>query len=437
MFGGWVGEEAWCRCRRLALSRQRKWQEPLADGLACMFLMPVALVDAPELPHQSARGSTPNMASSNDIPNLKTLLGTRRGTGFGRGRGRGGIGSSAEEKEQLRDDAVRGTDQDAAGSRVSCVELGYLYDPYAKLFATHPATIRLPLLNRGRIYALLKTQLLMRAGSYVRTAAIDRLVTQFLLTYPSSAKQIVSLGAGTDTRFFRLMDSYPDIRLIYHEIDFPTNTVSKVACIQNQPLLYRKLLKIPSTSTKYYSETYNIHAFDLRSLANATEETPLPEIPNLDPNIPTLILSEMCLVYLEAPTVQSIVSSLLTHYLQPTTPASLVLYEPILPQDAFGRTMISNLQTRNIVLPTLTTYPGLDDQRARLHGYGFTAAKAADTLQIWRGWVDQEEKERIARIEFLDEVEELELLLRHYCVAWAWRDGESDMFSKAWADVGE
>jgi [phosphatase 2A protein]-leucine-carboxy methyltransferase len=283
----------------------------------------------------------------------------------------------------------------------------------------------------------LKTQLLMRAGSYVRTAAIDRLVTQFLLTYPSSAKQIVSLGAGTDTRFFRLMDSYPDIRLIYHEIDFPTNTVSKVACIQNQPLLYRKLLKIPSTSTKYYSETYNIHAFDLRSLANATEETPLPEIPNLDPNIPTLILSEMCLVYLEAPTVQSIVSSLLTHYLQPTTPASLVLYEPILPQDAFGRTMISNLQTRNIVLPTLTTYPGLDDQRARLHGYGFTAAKAADTLQIWRSWVDPEEKERIARIEFLDEVEELELLLRHYCVAWAWRDGESDMFSKAWADVGE
>jgi [phosphatase 2A protein]-leucine-carboxy methyltransferase len=282
------------------------------------------------------------------------------------------------------------------------------------------------------------SRVLTNAGTYVRTSAIDLLVTKFLLAYPSSAKQIVSLGAGTDTRFFRLMDVYPDIRLVYHEIDFPTNTVSKVACIQKQPLLYRKLLKIPSTSTKYHSETYNIHALDLRSLASPSEETPLPEIPNLDPNIPTLFLSEMCLVYLEAPTVQSIVSSLVTHYLQPTTPASLVLYEPILLQDAFGRTMISNLQTRNIVLPTLTTYPGLNDQRTRLQGYGFdTAAKAADTLWIWRGWVSQEEKERIARIEFLDEVEELELLLRHYCVAWGWRDGDNDVFSKAWAHVAE
>jgi [phosphatase 2A protein]-leucine-carboxy methyltransferase len=37
----------------------------------------------------------------------------------------------------------------------------------------------------------------------------------------------------------------------------------------------------------------------------------------------------------------------------------------------------------------------------------------------------------------LDELEELELLLRHYCFAWGWRDGESDVFSKAWADVQE
>ena len=65
-----------------------------------------------------------------------------------RGRGGGGLGSSSDQK---RDDAVKGTDQDAAGSRVSCVELGYLHDPYAKLFATQPSTRRLPLLNRGML----------------------------------------------------------------------------------------------------------------------------------------------------------------------------------------------------------------------------------------------------------------------------------------------
>ena len=89
------------------------------------------------------------MTSSNQIPNLRTLLGPGRGGGLrGRGRGGGGLGSSSDQK---RDDAVKGTDQDAAGSRVSCVELGYLHDPYARLFATQPSTRRLPLLNRGML----------------------------------------------------------------------------------------------------------------------------------------------------------------------------------------------------------------------------------------------------------------------------------------------
>jgi [phosphatase 2A protein]-leucine-carboxy methyltransferase len=248
----------------------------------------------------------------------------------------------------------------------------------------------------------------------------------------------VSLGAGTDTRFFRLMDSYPDLRLIYHEIDFPTNTAAKIASIQKQPLLYRKLQHMPSDSTSYHSESYNLHALDLRSLATPSMDTPCPELPNLDPTIPTLILSEMCLVYLQPSSVQSIVSSLLTHYLKPATPASLILYEPILPQDAFGRTMISNLKTRSIHLHTLTAYPELGDQRARLKGYGFEAgAKAEDTSYIWRRWIHKDEKERVGKLEFLDELEELELLLRHYCIAWGWRNGESDVFAKAWADVAD
>lgn len=272
----------------------------------------------------------------------------------------------------------------------------------------------------------------------MRSTAIDRLVANFLLTHASSAKQIVSLGAGTDTRFFRLLDAYPDTRLVYHEIDFPTNTVPKIASIQRHPALYHKLLQIPKTSNSYHSPTYNVHALDLRSLATPSDNAPLPDLPNLDPTIPTLILSEMCLIYLQPATVQRIVSTFTTHYLRPTTPASLVLYEPILPQDAFGRTMISNLQSRNIHLPTLTSYPDLDHQRTRLGNYGFKdGARAADTNFIWKQWISEAEKERVASLEMLDELEELELLLKHYCFAWGWRDGESDVFSKAWANVQE
>ncbi|KAF2012329.1 leucine carboxyl methyltransferase 1 [Aaosphaeria arxii CBS 175.79] len=370
--------------------------------------------------------------SGQEIPDLRTLLGSRRGgPSRGRARGRGGFGSSHEGREALKDEAVRNTDQDAAGSRVSCVELGYLHDPYAKLFATQPATRRLPLLNRG---------------SYVRTSAIDDLVDRFM-NASTGPKQIISLGAGTDTRYFRLRDRYPDLQLVYHEIDFATNTAAKLTSIQRHPQLHSKLtsrsapnpLALPPAATTYHSSTYNVHALDLRTLAASSEENTLPTLPNIDPTLPTLLLSEMCLVYLPAPTVSSILSSFLQKYIPEPTPVSLILYEPILPNDAFGRTMISNLSTRNIHLPTLLAYPELSDQRARLQQYGFhQGAHVADTASIWRAWVTDEEKERVAALEMLDELEELDLLLRHYCVAWGWRDsGSEGVFTKAWADIKE
>ncbi|KAF2656007.1 leucine carboxyl methyltransferase 1 [Lophiostoma macrostomum CBS 122681] len=371
--------------------------------------------------------------TAKEIPNLRELLGPRRGgLSRDRGRGRGGPGSPREGAEALKDNAVRGTDQDAAGSRASCVELGYLHDPYAKLFATQTTTRRLPLLNRG---------------TYVRTSAIDLLVDKFLNTSPDTPKQIVSLGAGTDTRYFRLRDRYPETRIVYHELDFPTNTAAKLASIQRHAQLHEKLtskpppnpLTLDQTATSYFSETYNLHAIDLRSLTSTTDNVTIPSLPNLDPTLPTLILSEMCLVYLKAATVSSILQTFLEKYLPSPTPVSLILYEPILPNDAFGRTMISNLSTRNIHLPTLLAYPDLGDQRARLRSYGFVdGARAADTEWIWKEWVTEEEKERVGALEMLDELEELEMLLRHYCVAWGWRDGGGEgVFTKAWDDVAE
>jgi len=73
-----------------------------------------------------------------------------------------------------------------------------------------------------------------------------------------------------------------------------------------------------------------------------------------------------------------------------------------------------------------------------LKQYGFIDGyRAADTYLIWRKWVSEDEKERVAGLEMLDELEELEMLLRHYCVAWGWRDGDEGegVFSQAWRNV--
>lgn len=282
------------------------------------------------------------------------------------------------------------------------------------------------------------------AGSYVRTTAIDTLVDRFLITPTPGPKQIISLGAGTDTRYFRLRDKHPNSSLVYHELDFPTNTASKLLSIHRSPELQEALgaspLALAPHQTCYHSPTYNLHALDLRTLATA-DAAALPDLPNLSPTAPTLILSEMCLVYLQPGVVKDIMHTLTTHYLQPSTPASLVLYEPIRPHDAFGRTMISNLATRNIQLPTLTAHPELADQRARLSEYEFVDGRGAvDTEFVWREWVSAAEKERVGALEMLDEMEELQLLLRHYSVCWGWRDGEGEgnekgVFGRAWEGV--
>lgn len=129
----------------------------------------------------------------------------------------------------MGDKAVRETDTDAAVSRLSAVNAGYMEDVYASYFV-----------NRSQ-----KRPPLINIGTFVRTWALDKLVHQFLASNGYSKKQIVSLGAGTDTRFFRLQS---DTRVAvkssiakYVEIDFPEATAKKAMIIKKQAVLKEML----------------------------------------------------------------------------------------------------------------------------------------------------------------------------------------------------
>lgn len=91
------------------------------------------------------------------------------------------------------DAAIRATDSDAALARLSAVHKGYLTDPYITPFVSRPHLQhpRPPLIN---------------IGTYVRSEALDELVNSWLeLCQAEGTKcQIVSMGAGSDTRFWRI-----------------------------------------------------------------------------------------------------------------------------------------------------------------------------------------------------------------------------------------
>jgi [phosphatase 2A protein]-leucine-carboxy methyltransferase len=105
----------------------------------------------------------------------------------------------------------------------------------------------------------------------------------------------------------------------------------------------------------------------------------------------------------------------------------IILYEPIGANDSFGQMMVENLAARGIVMPTIQRYKTLEDQKERLAEFGFTGGNGgggniAETIEdIWETWIDEQERERLNNLEGLDEVEEWQMLARHYCVAWGWR----------------
>lgn len=238
---------------------------------------------------------------------------------------------------------------------------------------------------------------------------------------------------------------------MYHEIDFAANTATKVRAIRSTPLLQRALgidassddVTVSEAGDALHSPSYHLHPVDLRSLS---ADSPSEKLPSVERDLPTLLISECCLVYLSPSDAAQIVSFFTQHLFGPgtanpeagknaqsTTPLGLVLYEPIRPDDPFGRTMVSNLATRGIQLQTLNKYATLDAQRARLREQGFGSGQAAADIDfIWERWIDQDEKERVASVEMLDEVEEWQLLARHYCIAWGWRDGNDSSVFGGW-----
>ncbi|KAI1211048.1 leucine carboxyl methyltransferase [Annulohypoxylon truncatum] len=344
--------------------------------------------------------------SAPSIPNLLSLRGSRGGGLRGRGRGRGGHPHSTAISH---DATIQGTDTDAAVSRMSAVELGYLQDPFAQYFVQNTfggagAVRRLPIINRG---------------TYTRTTALDRLISSFLAGTATRERQIISLGAGTDTRCFKLFSQPHQAGLIYHEIDFPAISTKKLNLVNAVPQL-RSIIANPQVEDSSWKSSslqnncqYWCHGLDLRDLL----KDDVKSLDGLRTDVPTILVSECCLCYLETSEAQGVIN----YFTEKIPNLAIIVYEPIHPNDTFGRQMVSNLAARRIRMPTLDAYPDSAKQQSRLKDAGFVSVKSSTIGDIWRKWIAEEERERVDSLEGLDEVEEWDLLADHYIVARGWR----------------
>lgn len=352
-----------------------------------------------------------------------------------------------------KDKVVQSTDLDALSSKFSAVQRGYLEDEFIDVFV---AGIRQSAASQGpgsarRSASQFQPKLpLINRGTFVRHYAVDVLVNRFLAAKkPGQRVQIISLGAGSDTRPFTLWSKEPEYRneVLYHEIDFPvsverkrgvivqdsrlrdvvglgegdfekeaeSNTLSAVSpqndTLQKVVLSQQKqpFQPSPPSSSSLHTSRYHLHGIDLRDIG------PGFTLEGSDPSLPTLVISECCLCYLEPDQAKQVVSWITSSFRDST----IVMYEPLSGQDQFGQVMIENLASRGISIPSMTRFPSLESQIERFKSAGYTDVLATSMDVIHDSWLSTDDQRRIHSLEFLDEREELMLLLRHYCVVWA------------------
>ncbi|XP_075437664.1 leucine carboxyl methyltransferase 1 [Ascaphus truei] len=302
------------------------------------------------------------------------------------------------------DEAVRGTCDDASICKRFAVSIGYWKDPYIQYFVRQAKERKAPEINRGY---------------YARVHGVNLLLDAFLRRTEGNC-QIINLGAGLDTTFWRLKDENL-LPKKYFEVDFPTIVARKLYNIKSKLPLSKPIMETHAGESLLIdahsldSTRYSIIGADLRNLQDMEEK--LLKF-GMDAQLPTLLVAECVLVYMTSE--QS--SSLLKWAADKFPTAMFINYEQVNMADRFGQIMVENLKRRQCNLAGVDACQSLQSQMDRLLSNGWEAADAWNMIKVYCG-LPQEDVRRIEKLEFLDEKELLEQLLLHYCISWATKDG--------------
>uniref|UniRef100_A0A4W4F5A7 Leucine carboxyl methyltransferase 1 n=1 Tax=Electrophorus electricus TaxID=8005 RepID=A0A4W4F5A7_ELEEL len=293
----------------------------------------------------------------------------------------------------VADEAVRSTCDDASICKRFATSQGYWTDPYIQYFVRQMGERKAPEINRGY---------------YARVQGMSHLLDAFLKRTQCDC-QVVNLGAGLDTTFWRLkvcLNYKLIVVFLYH-------------FCRTKPPLSKPLIETHSADSLLLdghnldSDRYCIIGADLRDISSLEEKLRKFQIIT---ELPTLFLSECVLVYMTPEQ-----SSRLVHWVANTFHTAMFInYEQVNMADRFGQVMIENLQSRQCNLAGVDVCQSLDSQE-RFLLTGWESVNALDMMAVY-GLLPQEDISRIERLEFLDEKELLHQLLQHYSICWAVKD---------------
>lgn len=302
---------------------------------------------------------------------------------------------------ERRAGAVQSTSDSSGLSKSSLAARGYVRDAFAALLTPGSAR-RAPLVHRGY---------------YVRARAVQHCVHAFLeraRTFaPASRAQILSLGAGSDSLYFRLRSAGLLAGAAVWDVDFPEVARRKAERIRDSPELRAVTgpFRVGGSASVVclQSSDYRILGLDLRQLQRLHEALGAAGV---DAGSPTLLLAEAVLTYLEP----GHAAALLAWAAQRFPSALFVIYEQMGPADAFGQVMLRHFRRLNSPLHGLELFPDVDAQRRRFLQAGWTACSAVDLNEFYRRFLPPAERQRVEALEPFDEFEEWHLKCAHYFI---------------------
>ncbi|NXC20928.1 TYW4 protein, partial [Corythaeola cristata] len=250
-------------------------------------------------------------------------------------------------------------------------------------------------------------------GYYIRARAVDHCVQDFLLKTQSHPRtQILSLGAGFDSLYFRLKDMGLLHHTVVYEVDFPNVACQKATLIKRT----RELSALVGDTGEeglgviaFSGEDYKLLGVDLSELSEL--ERALEEA-GLDNEIPILFIAEVVLTYME----NSRSDALIQWAAERFSRACFLLYEQMHPEDPFGRVMQQHFGQLNSALRSLAQYPDCEAQQRRFFEKGWTECSVMDMNEFFTCSTPEDEQQRVQALEPFDEFEEWHLKCSHYFV---------------------
>lgn len=319
------------------------------------------------------------------------------------------------------DDPVQRTNDDATNCKRSAVSMGYWKDPYLNSFGSAGG-----LAEEGRKAPEI------HLGYFTRVSAIWRLIVKSIdrvSELHGQKVQVVNLGAGYDTLFWRLSDYLEDIGKAdilqsFIDVDLPEVTARKCLFVRRSKLLLSRVAGDGNEEVKF-SRT-DLHGLKYHTVAaNFTDvsmlQKKLCECAGFKYDVPTLLIAECVFVYIDPIKVDAFLKWVSSSF---HSSIALINHEQLNIYDKFGQVMLENLSQRGCSLPGIEACRNKTTHINRLLGADWHNGCCWTMNEIYK-MVPREEIERVEKIEFLDEKELVSQLFEHYCVSYAWKNKSS------------